>query len=150
MTSSAYPNLQVKQRSKKHTRKKQCSIIPIRTPEIKKRKQNSRKSMKPTKSSEIKLRRQIMTNLVLQKPILLLGEGILSDEHEEHSQDRVSPQDSKIYSHSLDEDEGENKVETSTSISEISSEIWEVRDKNEEIYMRKIRKKRKYNQISML
>lgn len=106
--------------------------------------------MKPTKSSEIKLRRQIMTNLVLQKPILLLGEGILSDEHEEHSQDRVSPQDSKIYSHSLDEDEGENKVETSTSISEISSEIWEVRDKNEEIYMRKIRKKRKYNQISML
>jgi len=69
MTYSVYPSQQQKLISKKPTKRKQWSTILTAISEIKRRKKNSKRSMKHTKSSEIQRRKKITINSVLPNEV---------------------------------------------------------------------------------
>jgi hypothetical protein len=85
--------------SKKPIKRKLWSTILIAISEIKKRKKNSKRSMKLIKLSEMQAKKRTMTNSALRMAILLVA-GWVAIHIEDNIQEQVvrTSNDSKIYS----------------------------------------------------
>jgi hypothetical protein len=134
----------VKQILKKHIKRWQCNTIQIGINEIKMRSRNSKRLMKPIKLSETYPRKRTMINSVLLNEIHL-------EEDSNNDGEVMNMLDMRIYSHNSHEVHADNEVneglEDSSSISEISSLADELPRKNQKHLQKK---KKKYNsKVSM-
>jgi hypothetical protein len=100
MTYSVYLSQQQKLISKKPTKRKLWSIILTAISEIKRRKRNSKRSMKLIKLSEMQAKKRTMTNSALQNEIHSVGWVAIHLEDNTVVQAVRAMVDSKIYSHS--------------------------------------------------